>query len=148
MTLLDSATRRPPTTTAGRRLPIVLLIAFSLSLVHTIYAAIAGLAAPDFTVSTPTTWLFYALGFGSVGLARLEARWAQRAVLCYLAVVLGVALFYYPTTFEPRQQTAFGWFENDVYTGLLMLAAYLTIERLDFYAHGREPCHGSAWPMS
>jgi len=41
-----------------------------------------------------------------------------------------VAVFYYPTTFTARQQTVFGWFENDVYTGLLMIAAYLSAQRL------------------
>ena len=45
-------------------------------------------------------------------------------------MLLYVSVFYYPTTFEPRQQTTFGWFENDVYTGLLMIAFYLVVMRL------------------
>jgi uncharacterized membrane protein YbhN (UPF0104 family) len=48
----------------------------------------------------------------------------------YLGLLLVVAVFYYPTTFVPRQQTTFGWFENDVYTGLLMVALYLGVGRL------------------
>ena len=43
---------------------------------------------------------------------------------------LAVAVFWYPTTFVPRQQTVFGWFENDVYTGLLMIAWTLGALRL------------------
>ena len=40
-------------------------------------------------------------------------------------------MFYYPTTFVERQQTTFGWFENDVYTALLVLAFYLLgVQRL------------------
>lgn len=35
-----------------------------------------------------------------------------------------------PPTFVPSQQTAFGWFENDVYTGLLMIALYVVVHRL------------------
>jgi hypothetical protein len=31
---------------------------------------------------------------------------------------------------EAGEQTAFGWFENDVYIGLLILAEYLCIQRL------------------
>jgi hypothetical protein len=111
-------------------LTVVLLVAFTLSVGHTIYAAAAGLAAPDFTVTTPTTWVFYAVAFASVALARRTGRGVQLVLLTYLGVLLAISVFYYPTTFEPRQQTTFGWLENDVYTGLLMLAAYLGIERL------------------
>jgi hypothetical protein len=35
-----------------------------------------------------------------------------------------------PCYFVPSEQTTFGWFENDVYIGLLMLAEYLCIQRL------------------
>ena len=52
------------------------------------------------------------------------------ALLTSLGVLLVVAVFWYPTTFVPRQQTVFGWFENDVYTGLLMIAWYLGAQRL------------------
>ena len=38
-------------------------------------------------------------------------------------------MFYYPTTFGPEQQTVFGWFENDVYVGLLAVATYLGVQR-------------------
>ena len=41
-----------------------------------------------------------------------------------------MALFLYPSTFTVAQQTTFGWFENDVYTGLLMLGLYLTVQNL------------------
>jgi len=44
--------------------------------------------------------------------------------------VLGIAFFYYPTVFGLEQQTVFGWFENDVYVGLLVVATYLGALRL------------------
>ena len=44
--------------------------------------------------------------------------------------MLGIAFFYYPTAFGPAQQTVFGWFENDVYVGLLVTATYLGVLRL------------------
>ena len=50
--------------------------------------------------------------------------------MSYLVAVVGIALFYYPTTFTPEQQTTFAWFENDVYTGLLMISLYLSVMRL------------------
>ncbi len=74
--------------------------------------------------------MFYAVGFASAFLARRDARWAQWTMLAYLAVLLYVSVFFYPTTFVAKQQTTFGWFENDVYTGLLMIAFYLVVMRL------------------
>ena len=121
---------RTRSSTYAAQLSVVLVTAFTLSGGHTVYARIAGLAEPGFTVTTPAAWLFYAVGFASVALARKDARWAQVTMLAYLGLLLVVAVFYYPTTFEPRQQTVFGWFENDVYTGLLMVAAYLGVQRL------------------
>ena len=43
---------------------------------------------------------------------------AAAAMALSSGVLLVVAVFWYPTTFVPRQQTVFGGFENDVYTGL------------------------------
>ncbi len=51
-------------------------------------------------------------------------------MLGFLAAVLGIEAFYYPTTFGVEQQTVFGWFENDVYVGLLVTATYLGVVRL------------------
>lgn len=110
--------------------PVVLAAAFSLSAVHTVYADLAGISDPTFTPTTPTTWLFYAVGFGSVCLARRPQRPAQLVLLGYLLLLVGVSVFYYPTTFTVEKQTVFGWFENDVYVGLLMIAAYLTAARV------------------
>ena len=47
-----------------------------------------------------------------------------------LVAVLGIAIFYYPTTFTLEQQTTFGWFENDVYVGLLVTSLVLSVLRL------------------
>jgi len=118
------------TSTYGRQMSGVLVAAFALSVVHTIYAWVAGIEDPTFTVDTPLAWGFYAVGFGAAVLARRTQRWAQIVLLGYLGVLLAIAFFYYPTTFGPAQQTVFGWFENDVYVGLLVVATYLGVVRL------------------
>ncbi|WP_082097318.1 hypothetical protein [Demequina silvatica] len=123
----SAATR---TTSYGRHLRGILLVAFTLSAGHTVYAWLAGIEDPTFTVTTPLTWAFYAVAFGVAWLAGRPARWAQVTVLGYLTVLLGISIFYYPTNFGPAQQTTFGWFENDVYVGLLLTAAYLGVQRL------------------
>jgi len=117
------------TATYGRHMSGVMLAAFALSVVHTVYAAVEGIEDPTFTVTTPLAWGFYAVGFAMSAVARRPGRGAQAAVLAFLASILVIALFYYPTTFGPEQQTVFGWFENDVYVGLLAVATYLGVQR-------------------
>ena len=63
-------------------------------------------------------------------LAARPERWAHITSTGFLVAVLGISVFYYPTTFTLEQQTTFGWFENDVYVGLLVLALYLSVMRL------------------
>jgi peptidoglycan/LPS O-acetylase OafA/YrhL len=109
---------------------VILVAAFALSATHTVYSYVTGIGDPSFTVNTPVAWVFYAVGFASAALARRESRAAEVALLTYLTILLVVAVFWYPTTFVPRQQTVFGWFENDEYTGLLMIAWVLTALRL------------------
>ena len=118
------------TSSYGRHVSGVLAAAFTLSVVHTIYAWMGGIEDPTFTVDTPLCWGFYAVAFGMAALAPRTERWAQLAVLAFLATVLVIALFYYPTTFGVEKQTVFGWFENDVYVGLLVTATYLGVLRL------------------
>ncbi len=118
------------TSTYGRQMSGVLVAAFTLSVVHTVYAWVQGIEDPTFTVDTPLAWGFYAVAFGMAALARRNERWAQLTVLAYLVTVLGIAFFYYPTVFGSAQQTVFGWFENDVYVGLLVTATYLGVQRL------------------
>jgi uncharacterized membrane protein len=107
-----------------------LVAAFTLSVVHTIYAWRTGLEDPDFTVDTPLTWVFYGVAFAVAALARRTSALAQGVVLAFLVAVLAVSVFYYPTTFTEEKQTTFGWFENDVYVGLLVLALFLSVARL------------------
>jgi peptidoglycan/LPS O-acetylase OafA/YrhL len=114
----------------GRHMSGVLVAAFTLSVVHTVYAWVEGIEDPTFTVDTPLAWGFYVVAFAMAALARRTALWAQVVVLAYLMVVLGIALFYYPTVFGPEQQTVFGWFENGMYVGLLFVAFYLGVVRL------------------
>jgi hypothetical protein len=131
MTVSSTTSRtRNRTATYGALISTLLVVAFALSATHTAYAYASGLEDPGFNATTPAAWVFYAVGFASAGLALRQSRPAQIILLAYLAVLLVVAVFYYPTTFTPRQQTVFGWFENDVYTGLLMIAAYLEALRL------------------
>ena len=130
MTTARTAGVRAGTSTYGRQMSAVLVAAFALSVVHTIYAWMAGIEDPTFTVDTPLAWGFYAVGFGMAALARRTERWAELTVLGYLVAVLGIAFFYYPTVFGVEQQTVFGWFENDVYVGLLVTATYLGVQRL------------------
>jgi uncharacterized membrane protein len=108
----------------------LMLAAFTLSLVHTVYAWLADLADPDFSVTTPLAWGFYAVAFAVAFLAQRDTPAAEWTVAAYLLVVLVIAVLYYPTTFTPAQQTVFGWFENDVYVGLLVAAFVLQVLRL------------------
>jgi hypothetical protein len=118
------------TATYGRHLSGILAVAFTLSAGHTVYAWVEGIEDPTFTVTTPLAWAFYVVGFGAAVLARRTGRVAQVSLLAYLAALLGISVFYYPTTFGAPQQTTFGWFENDVYVGLLITATYLAVQRL------------------
>lgn len=110
--------------------PIVLLATFTLSVVHTIYAWRTGLEDPEFNVTSPLAYCFYGVAFAMTALSRKDSRVAQVAVTAYLVAVLGIAIFYYPTTFTVEQQTTFGWFENDVYVGLLVTSLILSVLRL------------------
>ncbi|HEY5788844.1 MAG TPA: hypothetical protein VIT65_29145 [Microlunatus sp.] len=116
-------------TTYRGQVVAIMLAAFTLSVVHTVYAWLAGIADPGFTVTSPLAWIFYLVAFAVTGLALREERWAQLVVLGFLVLVLLIGVFYYPMMFLPHQQTIFGWFENDVYLGLLMLSFYLSIQR-------------------
>lgn len=134
---LDPLTIAPATASGdqlGRQVSRVLLAAFTLSAVHTVYAAIAGIADPAFTVDTPLAWAFYAVGFTAAVVAPRASRTVQWAVAAYLVVLLAISVFVYPTTFVPARQTVFGWFENDVYVALLGLALYLDVLRLRGWA--------------
>jgi hypothetical protein len=124
-----SPTTRARAQSYGRHMSGVMLAAFTLSVVHTVHAAVEGIEDPTFTVDTPLAWGFYAVAFGMSLLARRDGRTAQGSVLAFLVVVLLIGVFYYPTTFGPAQQTVFGWFENDVYLGLLCVATYLGVLR-------------------
>ena len=108
----------------------LMFAAFTLSVIHTVYAWLSDLADPEFSVTTPLAWGFYAVAFAMAYLAGRDGTAATWTVAAYLVVVLGIAVFYYPTTFTTAQQTVFGWFENDVYVGLLVLALFLSVARL------------------
>ena len=54
---------------------------------------VAGIEDPEFTVTTPLAWVFYAVGFGAAVLAGRTGRAAQLSVLAYLVALLCVAVF-------------------------------------------------------
>ena len=126
----DTAERTRRTSTYRTQIPLIMIAAFILSVAHTVYSRLAGIEDPGFTITTPLAWGFYAVAFAVTALARRDARWAQLVVVGFLVVFLLIGVFYYPTMFGPEQQTVFGWFENDVYLGLLGIALYLGIQRL------------------
>ena len=82
------------------------------------------------TLPVIADWGFYAVAFAMAYVAGRDGTAATWTVAAYLVVVLGIAVFYYPTTFTTEQQTVFGWFENDVYVGLLVAALVLQVLRL------------------
>jgi hypothetical protein len=129
-TLTPPTATRQRTTSYGTVVSVVLIAAFSLSVVHTVYAWASGLEDPDFTVTTPLAWGFYTVAFAMALLARRDGPWVDWTVGAYLVVLLGIAILYYPVTFTAEQQTVFGWFENDVYVGLLLTAFVLQVLRL------------------
>lgn len=132
MSLTTSTRPLTDRTEVGYRtaVPILLLTTFTLSVAHTIYAWRSGLEDPDFNVHSPMAYCFYGVAFAMTALSRKDAHAAQVTVTAYLVAVLGVGIFYYPTTFTLEQQTTFGWFENDVYIGLLVASLILSVLRL------------------
>ncbi len=105
----------------------VLLAAFTLSLGYTVYTTLIGLTDD---AKNPMVLPFYVVGFGLAALARTNKRWAWPVVAAVVLLLIAVGIFYYPTIFVPARQTPLGWFENDVYMGLLIVAEYLCIQRL------------------
>lgn len=129
-TAVAGAATGPGAIRYGAAIQNLLLGAFSLSVIHTIYASASGLEDPEFNVGTPLAWIFYAVAFAVTAIARSDSRLAQYIVTGYLTAIIGIAIFYYPTTFTLEQQTTFGWFENDVYVGLLFTGLILSVFRL------------------
>ena len=79
-TLTTPTAVRQRTSTYGTVGRGVLIAAFSLSVVHTVYAWFSDLEDPDFTVTTPLAWGFYAVAFGMALLARRDRPWADWTV--------------------------------------------------------------------
>lgn len=108
----------------------LLLAAFGLSAGYTIWTTASGVAHDSFNATSQGVWAFYVAMFAVALLVRTDrpAIWLLLSALLPLLLMIGV--FVYPTTFTSKQQTPLGWFENDVYLGLLMVASYLTVQRL------------------
>ena len=104
--------------------------AFGISLAHAVYASVAGLAPGDFSPTNPVLWVFYLLGFAMTVAVRTDRRVVWQACAVLLPLLLAVGWLYYPSVFTARVRNTAGWFENDAYMGLLMLAEYLVVQRL------------------
>ena len=132
---MTTTTARPaaPTTTTLRyssQTSNVLLVAFAGSAAYTVYVTVAGLPTAGFSATDPISWVFYAIGFGLAFAVRTDRTAAWWAAAALLPVLLAICVLVYPASFVPQLQTTVGWLENDGYTGLLMLALYLTVQRL------------------
>lgn len=119
----DTRKRRPYSTQGSG----VLAAAFALSLAYSVIVTFTG-SHEGYGLGDPTLWIFYAVGFGLAAMALTDRAWWVVAVTVLILIAVGI--FYYPTVFPPSAQTAFAWFENDVYVGLLILAEYLCVQRL------------------
>ena len=108
----------------------LLLAAFGLSATYTVWSTATGRASADFRATDPAVWCFYAAMVALALAVRRDRLLAWRLTAVVLPLLLAVGVFVYPTLFTAERQTTFGWFENDVYLGLLMTALYLTVQRL------------------
>jgi peptidoglycan/LPS O-acetylase OafA/YrhL len=105
----------------------VLVAAFTLSALCTVISTLSGVINDAYNL---ILWIFYVVGFGLAALARMDRSWTWWIVSAAVLLLILGGIFLYPAYFVPSEQTAFGWFENDVYIGLLILAEYLCIQRL------------------
>ena len=94
----------------------LLLAAFSLSLVHTVYASVRR-SRTRFTVTTPLAWGFYAVAFWMAVLARRTGRGGAGDGAGLPGGLPGDRRLLLPDDVRAEQQTVFGWFENDVFSG-------------------------------
>jgi hypothetical protein len=101
--------------------------AFTISLLYTVISTLSGVM---YDANNPILWIFYVVGFGLAALAPMDRPWTWWIVSAVVLLLILGGIFVYPAYFVPSEQTTFGWFENDVYIGLLMLAEYLCIQRL------------------
>ena len=108
----------------------LMLAAFGLSATSTVWSTATGRASDDFLATDPAVWCFYAAMAALALAVRRDLLVAWRLTVLVLPLLLAVGVFVYPTLFTTERQTTFGWFENDVYLGLLMTALYLTVQRL------------------
>jgi hypothetical protein len=108
----------------------LLLAAFGLSALYTVWTTATGVADDGFTATMPGVWAFYAAMIAVAILIRSDRTLVWVLLAGLLPLLLAVGIFVYPHAFTAEQQTTLGWFENDTYLGLLMVATYLTVQRL------------------
>jgi peptidoglycan/LPS O-acetylase OafA/YrhL len=108
----------------------LMLAAFGLSATYTVWSTATGRASDDFRATDPAVWCFYAAMAALALAVRRDRLVAWRLTVLVLPLLLAVGVLVYPTLFTAERQTTFGWFENDVYLGLLMTALYLSVQRL------------------
>jgi lysylphosphatidylglycerol synthetase-like protein (DUF2156 family) len=127
---IDEARAEAKRSTYRTQVAGVLAAAFVLSLAYSVIVTFTG-SHEEYSLAEPSIlWAFYAVGFGLAALALTDRVWAWWVVTVAVLALIAVGIFYYPSTFPPSAQTTLGWFENDVYVGLLILAEYLCVQRL------------------
>jgi hypothetical protein len=107
---------------SGQPVAAAMLAAYALSIAYTVWSTATGVAPDAFSVRSPGAWAACVLGIAVAGLAVREGRRVRLAVTAWLVLSIAVAVLVYPHVFTPARQTGVGFFENDVYTGLLMVA--------------------------
>jgi hypothetical protein len=113
----------------------VLVGATLLSMAYTVYTAVS-FGTDD--LRNPAFYAVYGVWWVLIALLGVDRRWVWWTVAVATALQLLLGVFYYPTIFVPAMQTPLGWFENDAYMGLLLLAEYLCIQRLRGVTIGAE----------
>lgn len=92
--------------------------------------ALAGLLPSGLAELGPVMWAAPLAGLGATALVLTDRIWAWWAASLLIPPLIGVGVSLYGLLLAPGLQTAIGWFQNDVYIGLLVLAEYLCVQHL------------------
>jgi hypothetical protein len=114
----------------GRRVALVLAAAFTLSAGYLGFLTLTGLLPGGPADAGPAKWAIPLAGFATVGLVLTDRAWAWRTAAVLIVVFIGLGITLYGALLVPGLLTAVGWFQNDVYIGLLGLAEYLCLRHL------------------
>ncbi len=120
----------PRSWTVRWQVALLLGAAFTLSTGYLGVLTLTGLLPGRLADAGPAPWAVSLAGFAIVGLVLTDRTWAWCAAAVLIAVFIGIGITLYEALLVPGPLTAVGWFQNDVYIGLLGLAEYLCLCRL------------------